>query len=108
MAQDARVKAVQGSKPLARIGQLAIEDKARGASLGGVHGTAYGWLNAVTEYVDHEKRARSQDNRLVNAWFGDGAELKTKAYQMAVQMADGSTQYQDGAAVLDAVLSQTA
>ena len=35
-------------------------------------GTAWGLLNAVTEFVDHDRRARSQDYRLDSAWFGQG------------------------------------
>jgi hypothetical protein len=44
-------------------------------------------LNAVTEFVDHEKRARSQENRLDSAWFGQGAALKQRALDYALQMA---------------------
>lgn len=51
----------------------------RGAELGSAHGTALGLLNAVTEFVDHERRARNTDYRLDSAWFGQGAILKQKA-----------------------------
>lgn len=50
-------------------------------------GTAYGLLNAVTQYVDHDKRARSSDNRLDSAWFGDGAKMKQRALEEAIKMA---------------------
>ncbi len=46
----------------------------KGADLAGQ--TAWGLLNSLTEYVDHTKRARSQDNRISSAWFGPGAALK--------------------------------
>ncbi|NHZ66059.1 DUF932 domain-containing protein, partial [Massilia sp. CCM 8694] len=45
----------------------------RGAELASAKGTAFGLLNAVTEFVDHERRARSNDHRLESAWFGQGA-----------------------------------
>jgi hypothetical protein len=50
-------------------------------------GTAYGLLNAVTEFVDHERRARSTDHRLDSAWFGQGAALKQKALDQALLLA---------------------
>lgn len=58
-----------------------------GSLLAGSRGTAWGLLNAVTEYVDHERRARSTDYRLDSAWFGAGAQLKAKALDTALQMA---------------------
>uniref|UniRef100_UPI0022B3FF19 DUF932 domain-containing protein n=1 Tax=Chitinimonas sp. BJYL2 TaxID=2976696 RepID=UPI0022B3FF19 len=57
-----------------------------GALLPGARGTAWGLLNAVTEYVDHSRRARSQDHRLDSAWFGQGAQLKHKALARAVAL----------------------
>ena len=35
----------------------------------------------VTEFVDHERRARSTDNRLDSAWFGKGAQIKQRALE---------------------------
>jgi len=58
-----------------------------GADLSSANGTAWGLLNAVTQYVDHERRARSQDYRLDSAWFGQGAAIKGKAYQEAMKLA---------------------
>lgn len=57
-----------------------------GSLLPGARGTAWGLLNAVTEFVDHQRRARSQDYRLDSAWFGQGAQLKQKALDTAMQM----------------------
>lgn len=50
----------------------------KGAELASSKGTAFGLLNSVTEFVDHERRARSADHRLESAWFGQGATLKQK------------------------------
>ncbi|MBL4833961.1 MAG: DUF932 domain-containing protein [Pseudomonas sp.] len=58
----------------------------RGAQLVSAKDTAWGLLNAVTEFVDHEKRARSTDYRLDSAWFGQGAALKQKALDQALQL----------------------
>lgn len=58
----------------------------RGAELASAKGTAFGLLNAVTEFVDHERRARSTDHRLESAWFGQGASVKEKALEQALMM----------------------
>jgi len=58
-----------------------------GADLSSANGTAWGLLNAVTQFVDHERRARNQDYRLDSAWFGQGAAIKGKAYQEALKLA---------------------
>lgn len=62
------------------------EGKGRGAELDSAKGTAWGLVNAVTEFVDHERRARSTDNRLDSAWFGTGAQIKQKALTQALLM----------------------
>jgi len=46
-------------------------------------GTAWGLVNAVTRYYDHERRATSIDHRINNTWFGDGANIKKKAWDHA-------------------------
>ena len=66
--------------------QSMYEGQGHGAELASASGTAWGLLNAVTEFVDHEKRARSQEFRLDSAWFGQGAGLKQRALQHALQL----------------------
>jgi phage/plasmid-like protein (TIGR03299 family) len=61
-----------------------FEGRGRGAELAATKGTAYGLLNAVTAFVDHERRAKSLDHRLDSAWFGQGARLKQKALDQAL------------------------
>ena len=58
----------------------------KGSGLPAASGTAWGLVNAITEYVDHERRARSQDYRLDSAWFGQGAQIKGRALEMALQL----------------------
>lgn len=67
-------------------GYKSIMDLFGGAQIGGqmdaVKNSAWGMLNAVTEYIDHQK-GRSQDNRLNDAWFGRGAAMKSSALEIA-------------------------
>jgi len=51
----------------------------RGSQMDGRKDTAWGLLNAFTEYADHHARTTSEDNRTVSAWFGAGDALKSKA-----------------------------
>ena len=60
--------------------------RGKGSELASANGTAYGLLNAVTEFVDHERRARSVDNRLDSAWFGQGSTLKQRALTRALRL----------------------
>ncbi|CRM63037.1 phage/plasmid-like protein [Pseudomonas sp. 37 R 15] len=62
------------------------EGHGRGAELEAAKGTAWGLLNAVTEYVDHERRARSSEYRMDTAWFGQGAAIKQRALNTALQL----------------------
>ena len=66
--------------------QKLFHGEGRGAQLCTAQGTAWGLLNAITEYVDHEKRARSNDYRMDSAWFGQGASLKDKALESAMAL----------------------
>lgn len=66
--------------------QELYDGKGRGAELGAAKGTAWGLLCAVTEFVDHERRARSQEYRLDSAWFGQGAAIKQRALEAALQL----------------------
>lgn len=58
----------------------------------GVKGTAWAAYNAVTEYVDHHRPARGANNRdrasrrLASVWFGSGARLKARAWDLAAAM----------------------
>ena len=66
--------------------QKLYHGEGRGSHLDTAKDTAWGLLNAVTEYVDHDKRARSNDTRLDSAWFGQGAQLKQEALQTALAL----------------------
>jgi phage/plasmid-like protein (TIGR03299 family) len=62
------------------------EGHGRGAELEAAKGTAWGLLNSVTEYVDHERRARSNEYRMDTAWFGQGAVIKQRALDSALRL----------------------
>jgi phage/plasmid-like protein (TIGR03299 family) len=58
-----------------------FDGKGMGAELKGASGTRWGLLNAVTEYIDHQ-RGHNADSRMNNAWFGNGNRLKTQAEEI--------------------------
>jgi len=87
------VFAQDNSKPGAATNERAMskamelfEGNGMGSSLESSRGTAFGLLNAVTQFVDHERRARSTDYRLDSAWFGQGATIKQRALDKALEM----------------------
>jgi phage/plasmid-like protein (TIGR03299 family) len=56
--------------------------EAKGSGLPGVMGTGWGWLNSVTQYVDHEIRARSDEHRFVSSQDGAGLKIKERAIEL--------------------------
>ena len=67
--------------------QSLYEGQGKGSTLASANGTAWGLLNAVTEYVDHERRARSTEYRMDSAWCGQGAVIKQRALDAALKLA---------------------
>ena len=67
-----------------------VMDLFRGAAIGselpGVRGTAWGWLNSVTEAVDHKSRAKTDARRLDSILFGAGEKLKAQALRKALEL----------------------
>lgn len=57
-----------------------------GSRLSSASGTAWGLLNAVTEYMDHEY-GRSQENRLSHVWLGGGEKVKRDAKALLLELA---------------------
>ena len=55
-------------------------------TVGGMQGTKWAALNALTYYIDHEKAIRGteyrDDRRLDSSWFGSGAGLRQRGYEL--------------------------
>jgi phage/plasmid-like protein (TIGR03299 family) len=69
-----------------RTARALYEGGGKGSLLASSRGTAWGLLNSVTEYVDHHRRARSDDHRREAAWFGQGAQSKQRTWNELVEL----------------------
>lgn len=67
--------------------RMAIEamTKAPGQDLESAAMTAWGLLNAVTHTVDYQL-GKNQDSRLRLAWFGSHADIKKRAFDLAIKL----------------------
>lgn len=83
--KDAPLTAQPNEKALKNVIEL-FAGQGKGSQLASSDGTAWGLVNAVTEYVDHHRRAKSRDTRLDSAWFGQGANIKAKAWTEALKL----------------------
>ena len=81
----------ESEKVLSKSAERALDiikyDSQPGAEFG--KGTWWEAFNAVTYMTDHEI-GRSVDARLTSAWYGANKNLKTKALETAVEMADAA------------------
>jgi phage/plasmid-like protein (TIGR03299 family) len=61
-------------------------------TLTNIRGTVWGGYNAVTEYTDHHASVKGKgsqsEKRLDRQWFGTHRDLKTKAWDYAVKLAN--------------------
>lgn len=60
--------------------------KGKGTEIPGVAGTAYGMLNAYTEWADFHSQVRGTDDRTNAIVFGNAAANKTKALETALAL----------------------
>ncbi|MDL2284631.1 DUF932 domain-containing protein, partial [Oxalobacter sp. OttesenSCG-928-P03] len=74
---------IRNDRAIKRVTELYQGD-GRGSELASAKQTAWGALSAVTEFIDHHRRARSTDYRLDAAWFGLGAQIKNQAKEEAL------------------------
>lgn len=69
-----------------KVVQSLYAGRGKGATLPSASGTTWGLVNSITEFVDHQRRARSEDHRRDAAWFGAGATLKQRAWEEAMKL----------------------
>jgi phage/plasmid-like protein (TIGR03299 family) len=69
-----------------RAVQSLYAGRGKGATLASASGTAWGLVNSITEFIDHQRRARSEDHRRDAAWFGAGATIKQRAWGEAMKL----------------------
>lgn len=81
-----------------RAGQTRQElfhlfEEGRGQDIPAIRHTMWAALNAVTEFIDHVRPTRANtptqraDRRLKSQWFGSGARIKERAWELALAMA---------------------
>lgn len=58
-----------------------------GSGLSSAKGTLWGAVNGVTYFADFQARSRSESNRIFSSWFGQNDSLKSKAVEVAREMA---------------------
>lgn len=66
---------------------LSCYQSAPGQGTDAADGTAWGLVNAVTFFTDHQRRAKDNGRRMASSWFGTGAKLKQKAVEQALKLA---------------------
>lgn len=72
---------------------VGLFETGRGNQAAGVRGTLWAALNAVAEYVDHERPTRPgkgesiREKRFESSLWGSGARLKERAWRVALEMA---------------------
>lgn len=77
---DAMRKVRESTRGYQKVLDL-FNGQGKGSRLDGAQGTAWGLLNAFTEYADHHVSARTDENRFVSAQWGSNADLKSKVYE---------------------------
>lgn len=65
----------------------SLYEHGRGQNLRAARHTAWGLVNAVTEFQDHVVGARNAGNRFTSATFGAGAQRKASAWTAACELA---------------------
>jgi phage/plasmid-like protein (TIGR03299 family) len=88
--ESENMEVIRGLKDtdLNRVGRTILNSilNSPGSDLESAKGTLWGAYNGVTHAVDHVL-GNSEDTRLTSAWFGQRANMKTRALNLAVQYA---------------------
>lgn len=69
---------------------LAFYQSGPGSEFISSKNTTWGLVNAVSFFTDHGRRAQTNGTRFNSAAFGDGAKLKAKAFDKALELADAA------------------
>jgi len=78
-------------KQLSNVKKLiSLYESGPGAKLPSAQDTLWGALNAVTFLADHCRAAKNTGNRFDSASFGGGAQMKRKAFKLAVDIAEAA------------------
>lgn len=64
---------------------IDLFESGNGTDMKEIRGTVWNAFNAVTEFVDHHRPRIKQENRLKSIWFGSGAMLKQKSFNLACE-----------------------
>jgi phage/plasmid-like protein (TIGR03299 family) len=64
-----------------------IYQDGQGQEVSSAQGTAWGLVNTVTRWADHERVSQTNDGRLMSAFFGNGADYKERAMEDALALA---------------------
>lgn len=109
---DATLGLEEGKKTTTRAGNIKAEivnlrDNGAGADLPSAKGTAWGALNAVTEYTTHYRSTKgtgkggstliAETNRLESSAYGSGADMASRALEAIVE---ATAKHWEGAALL--------
>lgn len=73
------------AKNVRKLFQL-FQGEGKGSNLKSSDGTAWGLVNAVTEFCDHHRGSKTQDNRLNSTWFGQSSSVKNRAWGEALKL----------------------
>lgn len=65
---------------------MRLMESGAGNDAPGVKGTMWAAVNGITEWVDHVWKRRSEENRAMSNWFGDGARMKAVAMGTAARL----------------------
>lgn len=81
-AKDQAIAVARKTKAYRRITAL-FNGEGMGSDMAGK--TLWGAVNAVTQFIDYE-RGSTRETALDAAWFGEGAQLKDRAFAMAQKL----------------------
>ena len=84
-----RIFPSSGKKEVSRNAERAMEILHTQPGANYAEGTWWQPFNAITFLTDHEL-GRNADSRLTSAWYGYNKGLKTKALELAVEMAEAA------------------